>query len=463
MPSPRPVLLACLGGLLILLGLAVPASHARESQALTFEAPRDLLDPTTRDAAMEELDGLGVRNLRVILRWKDVAPDGDSSVRPAFDATDQFAYGWGQYDALVLAAARRGWKVTLTLSSPVPKWATKAKRDTVTRPSTSEFRQFAEAAGRHYGELIDTWSIWNEPNLPQFLRPQISRGKPVGPMLYRQLYFAGRAGLHDAGQKDDKILFGETAPKGSTNRLAPIAFLRGALCLNTKYKKRSSCKELETEGVAHHAYTTRQGPSFIPANKEDVTIRVISRLSRALDRAAEAGAISERLPLYLTEFGIQSVPDRLFGVSLQQQNEFRATSERIARENPRVVAFSQYLLRDDPATGEDSYGGFETGLRFADGKAKPSYRGFRLPLSARKRKDGKVSLWGLVRPAREATEVRLQTANGRGWQDVRTITTDTRGSFRATSSGGAKRRWRLRWTSPEGKTYTSPSVRAYAR
>jgi hypothetical protein len=428
---------------------------------MSFEAPRDLLDPARRDAALAELDSLGVRNLRVILRWKDVAPDGDIAIRPAFDATNPDAYGWGQYEQLLNAARDRGWGVILTLSSPVPKWATASGRDTVTRPSPEEFRRFATAAGRKFGDQISTWSIWNEPNLPEFLRPQISRGRAVGPTLYRELYQAGRAGLLDAGQAGDRILFGVTAPKGSTNRLAPIAFLRGALCLDSRYRKRSGCARLQTEGVAHHAYTTRQGPSFIPANRDDVTIRVISRLGAALDRAARAGAISPDLPLYLTEFGIQSVPDTFSGVSLLQQNEYRATSERIARENRRVVAFSQYLLRDDDNTSDGRHGGFETGLRFADGKAKPSLAGFRLPLAARIRRDRRISVWGMVRPAMGATTVQLQVSNGSGFRLLRTVPTDARGSFTLTTSGGSKTRWRLRWTGPGGRVYTSPAVRAY--
>ena len=36
------------------------------------------------------------------------------------------------------------------------------------------------------------------------------------------------------------------------------------------------------------------------------------------------------------------------GVSLAKQAEFAAISEQIAWNNPRVVSFDQYLLRDDP-------------------------------------------------------------------------------------------------------------------
>ena len=63
--------------------------------SVTFEAPRDLLDPATRDSALAELDTLGVRSLRVVLYWYDVAPDRDGG-RPPLDETDPANYDWEQ-------------------------------------------------------------------------------------------------------------------------------------------------------------------------------------------------------------------------------------------------------------------------------------------------------------------------------------------------------------------------------
>ena len=55
--------------------LALPAAAAASArQTMSFEAPRDLRDPATRDAALDEIAGLGVHALRVILYWQDVAP-----------------------------------------------------------------------------------------------------------------------------------------------------------------------------------------------------------------------------------------------------------------------------------------------------------------------------------------------------------------------------------------------------
>ncbi len=448
--------------LVALLALAAPAAASR-SQTVTFEAPRDLLDPARRDAALREIDSLGVRALRVVLYWNTVAPNRDRARRPAFDPRDPAAYAWGQYDALLAAAAARGWSVHLTLSGPVPTWATRARRDKVTRPDPALFRAFAEAAGRRFGAQVDLWSIWNEPNHPGFLRPQFARGgRAISPGLYRQLFQAGRAGLEAAGQGGDRIVAGETAPRGTGSVVAPLRFLRGMLCLDGRYRRRGrGCRRLDADGYAHHAYTTRLGPFFVPPQRDHVTIGVLERLVDALDRSARARALRRGLRVYLTEFGIQSFPDRLLGVPLRQQPEFYAISERIARGNRRVASFSQYLLRDDPATRRGLYGGFESGLRRANGRAKPALAGFRLPLAVRRRR-GAVSIWGMARPATAPTVVELEVSDrGRRFRRLRRVRTDARGSFVVRGADRRGRRWRLRWRAPNGTRYTGPPIRAY--
>jgi hypothetical protein len=447
----------------VLLGtlLAAPARASR-LQGLTFEAPRDLMNPVTRPVALEELETLGVRSLRVIVTWAMVAPGANESQRPDFEPTDPEAYDWGETDGLMEAAKARDWPVLLTISGPVPRWATQAKLDNVTRPSQTAFAAFVTAVGRRYGEQVNLWAIWNEPNQPQFLRPQFARGgKAVSPGIYRGLYRAGVRGLAKAGQGGDKILIAETSPRGTRRVVAPLRFLRGMLCLDGTYKKKkgSTCGALPASAYAHHAYTTRQGPYFKPASKDDVTIGVLSRLTTALDKAHKAGALTRRLPIYLTEFGIQSTPDTQSGVSLAKQVEYRAISERIAWGNPRVAGFSQYLLRDSDPTGPKQYGGFESGLRFANGTPKPSLAAFRLPLAARRR-GSKVAVWGLVRPATGVTTATITYAD-RGsprFKALRTVTTDRLGYFQFSAAYRAGRRWNVTW---EG--FTGTPVGSYER
>jgi hypothetical protein len=450
----------------VLLGVAAPAAHASSHQVMTFEAPRELGDPALRDKAFDQIASLGASSLRVILYWQDVAPSPGSARRPRFDATDPAAYDWSRYDPIFTEAARRGWSVIVTVTGPVPKWATSTKRDHVTRPSAREFQAFMTALGKHYGSQIHTWAIWNEPNHPQFLFPQYSTKthRPLSPGIYRQLFLAAWRGLRASGNGRDRMLMGETAPRGTGKDVAPLTFLRGALCLNSHYVKRRTCSNLPADGYAHHAYSTRLGPFFKPPGPNDVTIGVLNRLVRALDRAAAAGAIRRGLGIYLTEFGIQSVPDPFYGVSLAQQAEYYAISERIAYRNPRVRSFSQYLLRDDTATCcGGRYGGFESGLEFANGRVKaPAYDGFRLPLVAM-RSGNKVSLWGRVRPARSATTAEILVADrGKAFHRLRSVHTDSRGAWTLRTTYRKARRWRVRWRSSDGTTFTGPPIRSYS-
>jgi hypothetical protein len=449
----------------VLMAVFAPAAQAGHHQTMTFEAPRELGDPALRDKAFDQISSLGASSLRVILYWQDVAPQANSAKRPKFDATDPTQYDWSKYDPIFTEAARRGWSVIVTVTGPVPTWATSTKRDHVTRPSAKEFQAFMTALGKHYGSQVNTWAIWNEPNHPQFLDPQYSaKGHvPLSPGIYRQLFLAAWRGLRAANNGRDRLLMGETAPRGTGKDVAPLTFLRGALCLNSHYVKRRTCSNLPADGYAHHAYSTRLGPFFKPPGPNDVTIGVLNRLVRALDRAAAAGAVRRGLPIYLTEFGIQSKPDPFYGVTFAQQAEYYAISERIAYNNPRVQSFSQYLLRDDtPDCCGGRYGGFESGLETYTGKIKqPAYDGFRLPLAALRR-GSSVSLWGRVRPARAPTTAQILVADrGKPFHVLRTVKTDARGVWSLKTTYRKGRRWELRWTASDGTVDTGPPIRSY--
>jgi hypothetical protein len=443
--------------------LALPAAaDASSQQVVSFEAPRELLG-SKRDSTLDQIAAFGVKQIRQLVVWKNFAPSPNSRRKPRFDAADPAAYPaakWAPLDALMAGAKARGISVMLTLTGPVPKWATSRKRDNLTRPSAREFKSFATAVGRRYGDEVSLWSIWNEPNQPQFLLPQYSHGRPVSPGIYRRLYLAAYAGLRaSTSNAHDKILLGETSPRGNSHVVHPLVFLRGTLCLSARYHRNRRCKKLPADGYAHHAYTTSVGPRFQPPSPDDVTIGVVQRLVRALDRAARAGALPKHLPIYLTEFGIQSFPDRISGVPLSRQPAYMAIAEHIAYVNPRVVQFSQYLMDDDkPRTTGYRYSGFESGLRTSRGKAKPAYAGFRLPLAVES-SGGTDVIWGLVRPLRSTTRVTIQVARAHhGWRTLRTLTTTSTGVYGFTSAHRRGQRYRVRWTAPGGRTFTGPPI-----
>ncbi len=458
------------------------ASH---TETTYFEASEELLNAKTRPHAFQQLETLGARALRVELYWADVAPAPDSATPPSFEATNPGLYAWGAYDAVLGEAQRLHWPVLLTVTAPAPRWATSnRKAPYITRPDDKDFREFMTAVARHFGSEVSIYSIWNEPNHPAFLLPQWnSNGTPASPRIYRGLYQAGYEGLQAAGLAHPNVLFGETAPTGYDSvksllrreksrallhDVAPLEFLREALCLNAHYHKSGSCSELQMTGYAHHAYTLPAGPYYVDPERDSVTLGSLSRLSRALDLAAGAHAIPAHLPIYLTEFGVQSKPNKQLGVPVGQQAQFDAIAEHIAWSNPRVAAFSQYLLRDDPLGGPPGASvrggvvGFQSGLEYVNGKPKPLYYGWPIPLTVTPHHGG-YSLWGLIRAANGPTKLTvlvLTSKHAKPYRTLKTVTTNSLGYWTLSSSTKGVF-WRVRWISPSGRRYEGPPIEAY--
>ena len=94
-------------------------------------------------------------------------------------------------------------------------------------------------------------------------------------------------------------------------------------------------------------------------------------------------------------------------------------------------------------------------------RAKPALAAFRLPLVARRTGRG-VALWGLVRPVRGATDVQVLFADPhQHFRTLAVVRTDAHGYWSRRTALRAGRRWRVRWTAPDGTLYTGPPIRAY--
>jgi hypothetical protein len=201
----------------------------------------------------------------------------------------------------------------------------------------------------------------------------------------------------------------------------------------------------------------------VAGERDNVTIGALSRLSNALNLAADAHAIPANVPIYLTEFGVQSFPNKILGVSAAKQAEYDAISEHIAYDNPRVAAFSQYLLKDDPQGGAEAGASFQSGLEYFSGSPKPLYSGWPIPLTVTKERHG-VALWGLVRPATGATKVTVLVRR-KGSKRYRTLSTRTTNSlgYWSFNSSTAGEYWRVLWTSPTGVKYEGPPIRAFSK
>ena len=473
-----PALAALVAGL---LASAAPAQASLTQRSVLQDDARVVHSGTAaRDATLDELVALGVDTLKITVPWRALAPAPGSRNRPAgVDLADPAAYsGWGPYDEALIGARRRGLEVFVGVAGPAPEWATSGRSDPdgVLRPDPEEFGAFVRAVGQRWSgsyhglPRVALWSVWNEPNLPRFLLPQRSSSAartPVAPHVYRRLYLAAHAGLSATGHGDDAVLMGELLPIGrrptsSRSSLRPLEFLREMACVDRRMRpfrgraaRARGCtryRRLTGLGVAHHPYTPPAGPGVRPRHRDDVTIGVLPRLVRELDRLGRAGRLPRGMEVWVTEFGFQTDPPDSFGARLRSVPRFMAESEWIAARSPRVGSWSQYPLVDDELTGEGvlRFGGFQSGLRFRDGRAKPSvYEAYRRPLWVRDLGGGRVAVFGGVRSGDGSSiPVSIEARLGRGpYRRVASARLGPRGYFSRTLrlSRASSRTFRFRW------------------
>lgn len=521
-------LLAALAGTFV-LALA-PAAHASVQQESTFQDDKLLVfsPPATVARTLDTLKTFGVNRLRVSVFWNVVAPAAQSRTKPAFDSANPSAYpagSWDRYDTLLRLAGERGIAVNFDLTSPAPYWATgvppRLDIEKNYYPSAAEFGRFATAAGTRYSGTytppggsaplprVDYWSIWNEPNQAGWLTPQWtgSTRRPVetAPRLYRDLLDAAWAGLNASGHGGDTILIGETAPKGLnvtglTRAIKPLPFIRRLYCLDDSYRPlagaAASARGCPTSfdapafvaahpglfaatGWAHHPYELTFAPSQAPADPNFVTIANLPRLSLALNRILRVYGQQRPagVPLYLTEFGYLTKPPSPLGVSFHLQQQYMDEAEFISYNNPLVRTLSQFLLVDDlPKAGVSNplaaFGGtFQTGLKLANGRSKPSFYSYPLPVflpATTIRRGHTARVWGFVRPAAGTPQtVTIQFRSTRGHHAYSTLSSvqtgagtryiDTR--VRVPGSGLL----RLQWRPPGGGPVYSRLVRVTVR
>jgi hypothetical protein len=379
-----------------------------------------------RERTLDELRELGVDTLRIGIKWNEVA------LRPgAFT-------GWDEYDDLLRRAHDKKFRVVAYLAPDAPRWATAARarvtaENVNTRPLPAEYARFAEAVAGRYKDEVEWFSIWNEPNHVLFLKPQRE-----APRIYRELVAAALPRIRKAAP-DAKVLVGETAPVGKPGTtIGPAEFMRRWLCLDKDFNRTlvdRTCARftrLDVDGFAHHPYGPTQR---VPAKKDIVSLLVIRRLGRYLDRAARAGRMPLDLPIYNTEFGLQSnPPDPTVSTTLARQAALINEKEELSYRYPRLRSYSQYLMYDDPPRpdGVDVravWSGFQTGLRFTDGRRKPSWAAFKLPIVVHTRGSGRVLVWGRVRPGEGKRTVRVELRRRGTWVPARRLETDDAGYF----------------------------------
>lgn len=366
--------------LLVLVGLAVgvlasPASAA-ERMFIGFQDDPSFRWREDRAAVLDQVVRTTASVVRTTVYWSRIAPSRPANAANPFDP----AYRWNDLDELVRAAQLRGLESMLTIWG-TPGWANRGKGEN--RPPTrmSDLQAFAQAlAARYSGRnpglpFVRFYSIWNEPNLEQFLAPTFDgRGRPVAPFTYAKMARAAYAGIK-AGNPRALVAIGETSPRGrdkpspgpAQDSLAPATFAR---LLST------ARPAVRFDAWAHHPYSVLGAGPLQRARFPNVHLVNLPQLEDGLKRWFRRKTV----PLWITEYGFETRPEEPKGVTRSQQAAYARQALQLARDLPYVDVFIWFIFRDDPTSP------WQSGLLTRSGGRKPAFAAFAAaarPLDAR--------------------------------------------------------------------------------
>ena len=427
--------------LLLLLVYAAPAQAANPEVGIADD--RILLPGgPAADRAVAEWSAMGVDTVRIFALWSQIAPARKPAGFEPADPNDGH-YQWFYVDNAVDRVRAAGMKVTLTITGPGPAWTSSApgRRQGQWKPRPSAYAAFATAVAKRYASRVDRYILWNEPNISIWLSPQArcSRGRctPVAPHLYRALVRAAYPAIaeHDPVAE---IVIGALSPRGQRLRNAstvmrPLLFLRRFGCRTDSWQRMTTgeCRGFKPatgDGFAIHPYSGRTAPERRHPNADDVGLSQIRTLSATLDRLKRAQGIrstSARMPIFIDEYGYQtSPPDRIAGIKPHTQDAWLQRAAYLAWRTPRIKLFTQYLWRDEPRSANGTFSGWQSGLRFSGGRAKPSLAHFDTPfaLDAANRR-----LWGQVRPGAAHVVTIERRPKGGTWATLAVTRTNAKG------------------------------------
>jgi hypothetical protein len=330
-----------------------------DEPSLRWDADRTSMVARARQA--------GARVIRTTVFWMQAAPR-----RPA-DPTNPFdpAYRLSDVDELDRLAKAHGIELLLTIWG-TPTWANGGLKPNHPPLDAGDLGDFAQAlaarySGRHAGfPRVRLFSIWNEPNLEQFLAPQFDdAGNSVSPQAYARLVNAGYAGIKRA-DPDALVAIGETSAHGqdapSRDRIqdshSPGRFAH--LLAEVRPK-------IHFDAWAQHPYPTRPGrPPDAHVHWPGMGLSSIGRFGDALDDWFGRSNI----PLWLTEYGHETRPEDPFGVSRSTQARFAREALSLAADDSRVRMFVWFVLRDTPGNP------WQSGLIDDTGQPKPALAAF---------------------------------------------------------------------------------------
>ena len=292
----------------------------------------------------------------------------------------------------------------LSVTGPGPLWTSRTprRRNPRYKPSPALFAKFARAVATRYGDRVDRYLIWNEPNVAGWLEPQqtcVSRRvcSPASPHHLPRPRARRAAG--DRARRPGRAGAARRARAARAPRhLDPQPGLAAAVPARAGVR-----------GPALQAHAPRPVPQLqararrrlrLPPARRRVRPRGPEPGSRPGPDRRPAAALHGARPAHAlgpdrgAEPALRRLPDRVRLPDLAARPPRRASASRrqtrylqqaayLAWRLPRVRNLTQYQWRDEPVVarggGPREYAGWQSGLRYVNDKPKPAFRGFTEP------------------------------------------------------------------------------------
>ncbi len=285
-------------------------------------------------------------------------------------------FRWSSLDARVGALARNGISPVVMVWGP-PQWVTGSGNPGVPPRTGKELRawsSFLSAAVNRYkrgGQFwkanpdvpvkpIESWQIWNEPNLPKYFAKD-DRGRksvPKPARTYAKLVKSADKAIGKA-DKHAKVILGGLSSKAKKKKLEPNTFIK---------------KFLKTKRITKRFDAAALHPYAPKVSKYE------SRISKFRKTLNKNGASNK--PIWLTEVGWGSkrghgsLNKGKSGQAKLLKKSFKVTLEK--RHKWEIGRLFWFDWRDPPKGGGMGCSFCaSSGLLKNNGKSKPSYRKFK--------------------------------------------------------------------------------------
>jgi hypothetical protein len=306
--------------------------------------------------------------VRTTVFWSTVAPKRPKNAANPLDP----AYRFSDLDELVRNAALRDMTLLLTVWG-TPSWANGGKGLNYAPTRMADLTSFAQAlaarySGRYPGyPYVGYFSVWNEPNLSQFLAPTFRNGKPASPAIYAQMARAAYAGFK-AGNKRAQVAIGETSPRGRDKPTPAPGRVQDSLSPGTfaRLVAQAPGGKVRFDAWAHHPYSDLGLGPGQKVRFPNVALSNLSTFEKNLDKWFHRTGI----PIWITEYGFQTKPGQPKGVTLAQQAVYAKQALTTAIKDKRVKMFVWFVYRDGPTTP------WKSGLVNRNNSAKPALTPF---------------------------------------------------------------------------------------